>query len=195
MPVRKEIPEKDGVYFLTFTCTNWLPLFHLSNSYHAVYKWFDYLKAQGHYIIGYVVMPNHVHALIAFKNTGKSINTIVANGKRFMAYDIVKRLEEGKKILVLNELQKRLNNTERKEGKKYGMFEPSFDWKECRTVKFIEQKLDYMHWNPCKGNAFVKLPEEYVHSSACFYILHKQGVYPVTSFMELEGIDLTSGVR
>ena len=195
MPVRKEIAEKDGVYFITFTCTNWLPLFHLCNGYDMVYKWFDYLKAQGHYIIGYVVMPNHVHALIAFTNTVKSINTIIANGKRFMAYDLVKRLEEGKKTLVLEELQKALNNTEQKEGKKFGVFEPSFDWKECRTVKFIEQKLDYMHWNPCKGNNLTVVPEAYAHSSAKFYFLHHQGIYPVTSFMELEDIDLTGGMR
>ncbi len=91
---------------------------------------------QGHRIIGYVVMPNHIYALLAFRNTTKFINTIVVNNKRFMAYHLVKRLEEAKKILVVEELQKGLNNTERKEGKKYGVFEPSFDWKECRTVKF-----------------------------------------------------------
>ena len=37
-------------------------------------------------------MPNHVHALISFKATEQSINTIVGNGKRFIAYEIVKRL-------------------------------------------------------------------------------------------------------
>jgi hypothetical protein len=36
---------------------------------------------------------NHIHTLIGFRNTGKSINTIIGNGKRFMAYDIVKQLE------------------------------------------------------------------------------------------------------
>ncbi len=118
MPVRKEITYKDGVYFITFTCANWLPLFHICNGYDVLYKWFDYLKAEGHYIIGYVIMPNHVHALIAFRNKSKSINTIVANGKRFMAYDLVKQLEEQRKIVVMEELQKGLNNTERKEGKK-----------------------------------------------------------------------------
>jgi REP element-mobilizing transposase RayT len=118
MPVRKEIAQKDGVYFITFTCTNWLPLLHICNGYDVVYKWFGYLKTGGHYIIGYIIMPNHVHALVACKNTGKSINTIVANGKRFAAYKLVKRLEEGKKSLILEELQKGLNNTERREGKK-----------------------------------------------------------------------------
>lgn len=35
-------------------------------------------------------------------------------------------------------------------------------------------------------------PEDYVHSSAQFYLTGKQGVFEVTSFMELSDIDLTS---
>ena len=47
------------------------------------------------------------------------------------------------------------------------VFVAFFDWKECKTLKFIEQKLNYMHWNPCKGvNRLVDLPEQYIHSSA-----------------------------
>jgi len=191
MPVRKSITETEGVYFITFTCTNWLPLFKICNAYHAVYKWFDHLIEQGHYIIGYVIMPSHVHAIIAFTNTGKSINTIVSNGKRFLAYDLVKRLKEMNSNLILNELNNDLNNTEKKEGKIPGVFETSFDWKECRTEKFIQQKLNYIHWNPCKGNKLVELPEQYIHSSAKFYITGEQGIYAVTSFMELRDIDLT----
>ncbi len=38
-------------------------------------------------------MPNQVHALIGFQNTGKSINKIVGNGKRFIAYEIINRLQ------------------------------------------------------------------------------------------------------
>lgn len=38
-------------------------------------------------------MPNHIHAIINFKNSAKSINYIIANGKRFMTYGIVKKLE------------------------------------------------------------------------------------------------------
>lgn len=136
-------------------------------------------------------MPNHVHAVIAFSNTGKCINTIVGNGKRFMAYELVKRLKQQNKILILDELSQALNDTEKKEGKLHSVFETSFDWKECRTINFIEQKLNYIHWNPCKGNKLVNAPEEYAHSSAKFYIMGVQGIYPVTSFMELEDIDLT----
>ena len=194
MPVRKAITETEGVYFVTFTCTNWLPLFKICDAYSTVYNWFNRLKEQGHYIIGYVIMPSHVHAIIAFSNTGKSINTTVSNGKRFIAYELINRLKEKNRILILNELNNDLNNTEKKAGKLHGVFETSFDWKECRTEKFIQQKLNYIHWNPCKGNKLVELPEEYIHSSAKFYVTGEQGIYPVTSFMELRDINLTKAL-
>ena len=78
MPVRKAIAEKDGVCFITFTCTNWLPLFKICNAYDTVYTWFNKLKEHKYYIIGYVIMPGHLHEIIAFSNTGKTINSIVS---------------------------------------------------------------------------------------------------------------------
>jgi REP element-mobilizing transposase RayT len=88
MSTKRQIPDSDGVYFITFTCFKWLPLFEIINGYDIVYNWFDYLKGKGHYIIGYVIMPNHVHALIGFSSK-TAINSIVGNGKRFMAYILV----------------------------------------------------------------------------------------------------------
>ena len=194
MPVRKAIPGKHGVYFMTFTCTNWLSLFKLCNAYDAVYKWFDSLKEPGHYIIGYAPaafgVPGHVHAIIAFSNTGKTINSIVSNGKRFIAYDLIMKLTEQNQHLILQELASSLNNTQKKEGKLHNVFETSFDRKECRTKMFIQQKLDYIHFNPCKAR-MVALPEQYEHSSAKFYLTGEHGIYPVTSFMGLRDIDLT----
>jgi len=43
--------------------------------------------------------------------------------------------------------------------KLHGVFETSFDWKECLTERFIQQKLDYIHFNPCKAR-MVDLPEQ-----------------------------------
>ncbi|MFM7854986.1 MAG: hypothetical protein ACKO96_24440, partial [Flammeovirgaceae bacterium] len=64
MSVRRQITEKDGIFFITFTCARWLHLFEQAQAYDVVYKWFDYLKSKGHYVLGYVIMPNHVHALL-----------------------------------------------------------------------------------------------------------------------------------
>ena len=82
MAVKTLIQDGESIYFITFTCQNWLPLFEITNSYDSVYKWFDYLKSKGHFVKGYVIMPNHLHVLIDFGAIEKSINSIVSNGKR-----------------------------------------------------------------------------------------------------------------
>jgi REP element-mobilizing transposase RayT len=67
MSVRLYIPEKEGTYFVSFTCNKWLPLFSMTECYDTIYKWFNNLKNKGHYINGYVIMPNHLHLLLSIK--------------------------------------------------------------------------------------------------------------------------------
>jgi len=57
MSVKQQITETDGIYFITITCYNWLHLYEITNGYALVYKWFDHLKENRHYITGYVIMP------------------------------------------------------------------------------------------------------------------------------------------
>lgn len=45
-------------------------------------------------------MPNQVQALISFIKTTQSINTIIRNCKRFMAYDIINRLEKNEETTL-----------------------------------------------------------------------------------------------
>ena len=59
-------------------------------------------------------------------------------------------------------------------------------------IKLPAYRQAGIHWNPCKGeNKIVELPEQYIHSSAKFYITGGQDIYPVTTYTELEDIDLT----
>ena len=136
-------------------------------------------------------MPNHVQALIAFGNTGKTINTIIGNGKRFMAYYLVDLLKKQSNTEILNQLALMVNHTDKQNNKIHEVFEPSFDRKECRTIEFIQQKLLYIHLNPCKSDPRITvLPEDYIHSSAKYYYTSQQGIYTVTSYMDLQDIDL-----
>ncbi|MBI3219879.1 MAG: hypothetical protein HYZ44_10230 [Bacteroidetes bacterium] len=192
MSVKRTIPHSEGTYFITITCSQWLRLFEIADSYHVVYKWFDHLKSKGHYINAYVIMPNHFHALISFRNTGQSINTIIGNGKRFMAYDIVEQLKQRNLGELLDTLQANVTPADTARKKKHNVFEVSFDWKECLTEKFIEQKVNYIHENPCRGKwNLVNNLSSYVHSSAGFYLTGKHGAYEVTSYELMKDLDLT----
>ena len=134
-------------------------------------------------------MPNHVHALISFIDTKQSINTIIGNGKRFMAYEIIERLKTNNETLLLEQLASNVEAARKQNKKRHEVWELSFDWKDCRSNQFIYQKLDYMHRNPMvKKWTLCNNPLEYMHSSAKFYITGEQGFYPVTNFMEMEDV-------
>jgi REP element-mobilizing transposase RayT len=144
--------KQRGVYFITFTCFNWLPLIELTNGYDLVYNFFDVLKQNSNDILGYVVMPNHVHFLLHYTNTKQPLNIIIGNGKRFIGYDIVKRLKEKGETILLNQMKEAVTAKDRERNKIHEVWKGTFDIKHCRTEKFILQKLNYIHNNPCSGN-------------------------------------------
>ena len=94
MPPDKRHSSNPSLYYITFTCRQWLPLFEVVNAYEPLYNWFNYLKVN-HSIktTSYVVMLNHVHCF--FLSSGNyALSKIIANGKRFIAYEIVRHLEQ-----------------------------------------------------------------------------------------------------
>jgi hypothetical protein len=115
-------------------------------------------------------MPNHVHVLLYFQEMSKSLNVVIGNAKRFMAYEIIKRLEENKQDKLLDQLHSGVKERESKKGQVHKVFEDGFDAKECYSEEFIFQKLQYMHLNPVskKWNLASDFTG-YEHSSANFY--------------------------
>lgn len=186
MPVRRDIPYNKGLFFITFTCYKWLPLIAQTEGYDLVYKWFDYLKVQGHEVTGYVIMPNHIHTLIDFAPSAKKLNTVIGDGKRFMAYDIIKRLKEAGERETLDLLGNAVQSKDRANGHRHEVWKESFDWKYCETAKFAYQKLLYIHNNPCSGKwRLASDITKYEHSSARYYISGKHAAYAVKDVEEV----------
>jgi REP element-mobilizing transposase RayT len=187
MTIRTQRASIPGVYFITFTCCEWLPLIKESDAYDYVYKWFAYLKSRGHWVLAYVIMPNHVHWLVEFApGESRSINAIIGNGKRFLAYGIVDRLKVFGKDELLGQLMSMVRPHEKSHGKIHHVFEPSFDWKHCFTDKFIIQKAHYIHANPVgKHWNLVTDPSDYSHSSTKYYKTGEIGLFEVKDYRKL----------
>jgi REP element-mobilizing transposase RayT len=193
MPVKTSIPYEYGTFFITFTCHKWLPLIDETNSYDQVYKWFDHLVGRGHYVSGYVIMPNHLHVLITFRKQKKSLNKEIGEAKRFIGYQIITRLKNAGKNSLLDIMSSDVSVSDRARNKHHEIWEDSFDWKHCESRAFMEQKLDYIHANPCKGKwQLAPTQEGYKHSSAYYYLTGEQVNYPVTHYLLLQDMDLTS---
>ena len=175
MAIKLTQAEQEQTYFCTFTCLDWIHLFDTVDLYDEIYKWFNILVGRQHQIAGFVIMPNHLHLLIHIAQGADSINTILANGKRFLAYEIVKRLEKHGHEDILSILASRVTPEERKRKKKHRVFEVSSDIKPCYTEKFLLQKLEYIHANPISGKwELADSAESYPHASTRFYELNEE---------------------
>ncbi|HEX8315375.1 MAG TPA: transposase [Flavisolibacter sp.] len=177
------VVNKEGIYFITFTCHNWLPLIDKSDGYSAIYNFFTVLKNKGHTVTGYVIMPNHVHLLLHYAGGAQGFNTIIGNGKRFIAYDILKKLKEKGEHELLVQLAQAVQPKDKEKGQKHVVWIDSFDVKECRTEKFVLQKLHYIHNNPVSGKwKLAATSLHYPHSSAPFYFNGQQQLFDVVDY-------------
>jgi REP element-mobilizing transposase RayT len=171
MPIKRKIPFCMGTFFITFTCKKHIPLIQITNGYDLAYKWFRHLKTNGHYVNAFVVMPNHVHVIITITETETPINTIVGEGKRMMAYQIVSRLKFLRRRKLLVRLKGLLDRDRIESNHLHSVWDRSFHWHHLYSWNMINQKIDYIHNNPCKGSwNLAPSPAMYTHSSASFYI-------------------------
>ncbi len=172
MATHKNHLVKAETYFITFTCYEWISLFEMTNLYSYFDKWFQYLVDNNVSILGYVIMPNHFHGLLhVHEECPKYLNQLVGNGKRFLAYEIVKRFKlQGDKENMLRVLKNGVEYNEIIKNKQHQVFKLSFDAKLCFSRGILETKLNYIHRNPTNGKW--DLAEDwtlYEYSSAGFY--------------------------
>ena len=147
-----------------------MSLIEITNSYDIVYNWFNILKQDEIEVVAFVIMPNHLHCILYFPQANFDLNKIISNGKRFMAYEIINRLEKANQTGLLSQLSNAVTFNEQKKGQLHRVFENSFDAKAIFSDKFLLQKLNYIHHNPVSGKwNLVKDFTLYEHSSASFY--------------------------
>lgn len=118
-----------------------------------VYKWFYNLKEKKNIkTTAYVIMPNHLHCILFFPTADFPLNKIISNAKRFIAYEIIKRLQATNQTEMLKQLENAVTAKEKAKGQIHKAFERSFDAKSIDNKKFFLQKLNYIHLNPVRGN-------------------------------------------
>jgi putative transposase len=163
------------IYFITFTVLGWKKIFINDRYCNLVYKWFDYMRDNyGNKIFGYVIMPNHIHALIKITSKSKKLPVLIFNAKKFLGLEMLKFLKEDDNQDLMNFFA---TNIDKRAQHKF--FQPRYDSLIIQSEKFFLEKLNYIHHNPLKENwLLAEKPEDYKYSSAANYILGR-GYYDV----------------
>lgn len=125
-------------------------------------------------LYSYVIMPNHFHAIVQGEDLANSLRLT----KSFAARRMLKHLQDNGHMRWLYNLKH--NKRNHKVGRTYQVWEEGLHPKQLSTVKMVNQKMQYIHFNPVKGG-FLDKPEDWRYSSARDY-LGMKGLIPLTLF-------------
>ncbi len=157
-------------YFLTITVVGWIDLFTRKSHKLTVVDSLRYCQQnKGLEIYGWCLMSNHLHIIASCKDDNKNISDILRDFKRFTSIQLAKSIEEepeSRREWMLNifgyEASRNLKI------KNYKIWQDGNHPEELYSLKFTQQKLDYIHNNPVK-EMIVERPEDYLFSSARNY--------------------------
>jgi putative transposase len=159
------------LHFITFSCYRRLPLLGTSRSRNAFVCALDQVRSKfGLALVGYVVMPEHVHLLVGEPKRGNPSAVIHSLKLR-----ISKRMRR----------QRRRRTEAQKSFPFHGLAAPRF-WQRrfydfnVWSAKKRREKLEYMHCNPVT-RGLVKDPKDWVWSSYASYSRRGTALVPIDS--------------
>jgi putative transposase len=152
----KRYQQTRQLHFITFSCYHRAPLLGTEQARHTFVSTLERVRQwYGFYVVGYVVMPEHVHLLMSEPGRGTLALALQ------MAKQIVSR---------------KLGAPSRKEP----FWQPRYyDFNVWSQRKRVE-KLRYLHRNPVK-RGLVASPEDWVWSSFRHYVTGEEGAVEIES--------------
>ncbi|OHB85244.1 MAG: transposase [Planctomycetes bacterium RIFCSPHIGHO2_02_FULL_38_41] len=163
MRSRYQVIKNSGVYFITSTIIEWIPVFTKREYFDIVVQSLSYCRqSKSLKLFAYVVMDNHVH-LIA---SSDKLSQIIRDFKSYTAREIIKtaKLDERKWLLNQFEYYKK----KYKKDSEYQVWQEGFHPQMIMEEEVFRQKVEYIHHNPVK-RGFVDQAEHWVYSSARNY--------------------------
>ena len=167
MSERYKFYDPDGLYFVTLTIVNWVPIFYKERILNIILESLKFCqKYKGLRIHCWCIMPNHVHLIISRSKPNYLLNEILRDFKKHTSREIIKVLNEVNNSKYLNIFRREALRIKRNKNFKV--------WKDGNhpilldTNFLMDQKIDYIHFNPVSAGLCVS-PEEYEWSSAKDY--------------------------
>ena len=160
MRSRYAVREEHHAHFVTSTIVEWLPVFITSACCDLIVEAFDYCrKHKGLKLYGWVIMPNHFHAVVQ----SAALSRVMADLKKFTARSLIEQLQIERRDWLLDVLFK--SRLPHKYASTYQVWQEGFHPQALYSDETIRQKLEYIQNNPVRAG-FVTTPEHWRYSSA-----------------------------
>lgn len=175
MRSRYKIYNNEGLFFITSTIIEWIPIFTSSKYFDIVIDTIRFCQDnKGRKVYAYVILDNPFHMIVKNENLSDTMKSL----KSYTARKTVEMLQSDRKDWLLNQLEfYKLNH---KKESSHQVWQESYHPKEILTDDMLEQKIDYIHFNPVK-RGMVTEPEHWRYSSAGFYYTGAEGLIKIDS--------------
>jgi REP-associated tyrosine transposase len=162
----KRFYGEGDLHFITNTCYRKLPLLATAHARNVFAKILGEVRdAYGFLLIGYVVMPNHIHLLISEPAIGTPSTVMQVLKQR-----VSRRLRARRRRAPSTQLQLAFGELDC--GPRQFWQRRFYDFNVWSQKKYSE-KLDYMHFNPLKAG-LVENPHDWPWSSWAYYATGEQ---------------------
>ncbi len=178
---------RGDLHFVTFSCYRRRPLLGTARSRDCFVKILDLVRSQQNFrLLGFVVMPEHVHLLV-----GEPPGSNPSIALQLLKQQVSRTLRKKRKHPP--ESQLRLKFAEAQADEKHFWQRRFYDFNVWSDKKFKE-KLAYMHANPVK-RGLVLHPKDWPWSSWRHYALGETGLIRVDSSQDraAQNQNLTTG--
>ena len=161
-----KIRNKAAVHFITFAVVDWLDVFTRPVYQDIVLDSLRHCqKNRGLVLNAWCLMTNHLHLIGSAKN--HDLSEILRDFKCFTANQVILAIQqnylESRKEWMMPIFRKHgLANSRNKENQ---FWRQDNQPKECFSIPFTMQKINYIHFNPVLAGTVIK-PEHYRLSSA-----------------------------
>ncbi len=168
-PLKRYFGRGD-LHFVTFSCYRRRPYLGTVRSRNRFVKILDEIRERHKFeLVGYVVMPEHVHLLMGEPEKGNPSKILQVLKQK------VSRTLRGRKNGSSNQMGF-VFDTE--DGEAPAFWQRRFYDFNVWGEEKLKQKLEYMHRNPVDRN-LVKHPKDWPWSSWSFYEGHGKGLIPI----------------
>ncbi len=168
--------ERNG-YYITTSVNKFIKIFRERKYIDIILENLNfYRKKYGFKLIGYVIMPDHLHMMIyPDQKRVVEISRFIEDFKKFTSRKLRELMVKNRKSGWLKLF--RLSDGKKKNWK-YQIWQQGFDDLGVYSPKVVRTKLNYIHNNPVRAE-LAEQPEDYLYSSARNYILNDHSVIKV----------------
>lgn len=166
--------EPNVFHYVTLVTFNHVPVFRSEQACQIFVDVLSETKEKYPYkLIGYVLMPDHVHAIV--NNHCGAISDWLRRVRGNSARKILAWLRDGRYLVSLAKLAL---STPQKRQHTHAVWQKDPSVIDLWSHKFVRQKLKYLHMNPVRAG-LCEHPAEWKWSSYRAYMPHEAGAVPI----------------